>query len=91
MIFTITWSGLGWLTFPILVIGMTIGGLTGPGPNWGPLIGGSAACLVLWFWGRHLNRYGREHTMFAVPMHWWGASLLAFGWATAVFVVLYPD
>ncbi|WP_328363887.1 hypothetical protein OG800_31505 [Streptomyces sp. NBC_00445] len=85
----IAWSGLGLLTFPILVIGIVIGSLIGP--NWGPLIGGSAACLVLWFWGRNLNRYGRDHTMWAVPMHWWGASLLVFGWATALFAVLYPD
>ncbi|MEV1077122.1 hypothetical protein AB0I98_02515 [Streptomyces sp. NPDC050211] len=85
----IAWSGLGLLTFPILVIGIVIGSLMGP--NWGPLIGGSAACLVLWFWGRNLNRYGRDHTMWAVPMHWWGASLLVFGWATALFAVLYPD
>ncbi|MDT0385990.1 hypothetical protein [Streptomyces dubilierae] len=85
----IAWSGLGWLTFPILVIGTVIGALAVPDPNWGPLIGGSTACLVLWFWGRKLNRYGRDHTMWAVPMHWWGASLLAFGWATVLLAVLY--
>ncbi|MFJ5265143.1 hypothetical protein ACIQAC_32235 [Streptomyces sp. NPDC088387] len=84
----VAWSGLGWLTFPILFVGIAIGSVGGS-QTLGPAIGGAVACVVLWFWGRHLNRFGRDHTMWAVPMHWWGASLLAFGAGTTLLVLLY--
>ncbi|MEE1752939.1 hypothetical protein [Streptomyces sp. SP18CS02] len=89
----IAWSGVGCLTFPIVVLGLVGGGAMGDrllgNETLGGALGGGAACLVLWFWGRYLNRNGDEHTMWAVPMHWWGAFFLLFGAATAMFVLLY--
>ncbi len=91
---TFVWSGWGWATFPLVILWLMGGSAAGDhffgNENLGGAVGGFASCLVLWFWGRHLNRYGNEHTMSAVPMHWWGASLLLFGVATAVLVELYP-
>ncbi len=91
----IVWSGWGWLTFPILMLGLAIGSVVGEDvfgrENLGGTAGGFVSCLVLWVWGRRLNTYGREHTMWAVPMHWWGAFFLFFGAATYALVVLYDN
>jgi hypothetical protein len=89
----IAWSGWGWVTFPILILGLVIGSAVGEGlannENLGGAVGGFVSCLVLWFWGRHLNRYNREHTMWAVPMHWWGVTFILFGAGTGLLVALY--
>jgi hypothetical protein len=48
-------------------------------------VGAMLDAILIWFWGRALNKRGKLHTFYFIPMEYWAVLPVAF--AIVMFIV----
>jgi hypothetical protein len=79
----VIWRGWGWLAVAALVLPLAVcGSVEDTRPGLAPFLAGlalAAAGAGCWVWGRRWNRGAARHSLYFVPLHYWGLAYMAVG------------